>query len=28
VPGSDHFYNGHETEVIGILSDWLKQFKI
>jgi pimeloyl-ACP methyl ester carboxylesterase len=28
VPGSDHFYHGHETEVIGILSDWLKQFKI
>ena len=28
VPGSDHFYNGHETEVIGIFSDWLKQFKI
>ncbi len=28
VPGSDHFYHGHETEVIDILSDWLKQFKI
>ena len=27
VPGSDHFYHGHETEVIDILSDWLKQFK-
>jgi pimeloyl-ACP methyl ester carboxylesterase len=26
VPGSDHFYHGHESEVIGILSDWLKQF--
>ena len=27
VPGSDHFYHGHETEVIGILADWLKQIK-
>jgi pimeloyl-ACP methyl ester carboxylesterase len=28
VPGSDHFYHGHESEVIDILADWLKQFKI
>jgi pimeloyl-ACP methyl ester carboxylesterase len=28
VPGSDHFYHGHETEVIGILSDWLQRFAI
>ena len=27
VPGSDHFYHGHEGEVIDILADWLKQFK-
>ena len=28
VPGSDHFYHGHESEVINILSDWLKQFEL
>jgi pimeloyl-ACP methyl ester carboxylesterase len=28
VSGSDHFYFGHESEVIEILADWLKQFEI
>jgi pimeloyl-ACP methyl ester carboxylesterase len=28
VPGFNHFYHDHEAEVIGILSDWLKQFKL
>ena len=28
VPGSDHFYHGHESEVSGILANWLKQFSI
>jgi pimeloyl-ACP methyl ester carboxylesterase len=26
VPGSDHFYFGHESEVIEIIFHWLKQF--
>lgn len=25
VPGSDHFYNGHESAVIEIIEEWLKQ---
>jgi pimeloyl-ACP methyl ester carboxylesterase len=28
VSGSDHFYFGRESEVIEIIADWLKQFKI
>ena len=28
VSGSDHFYFGHESEVIEIIADWLKQFEI
>jgi pimeloyl-ACP methyl ester carboxylesterase len=28
IPGSDHFYFGHESEAIGIIVDWLKQFEI
>lgn len=26
VPGSDHFYHGHENEVIEIIAQWLAQF--
>lgn len=26
VPGADHFYHGHESEVIEIIAEWLKQF--
>ena len=28
VPGSDHFYFGHASEVIEIIAEWLKQFEI
>ena len=28
VPDSDHFYHGHEVEVIAILSDWLNQNRL
>ena len=26
VPGANHFYHGHEAEVIGILREWLNRF--
>jgi len=26
VPGANHFYQRHETEVVELLADWLKQF--
>jgi pimeloyl-ACP methyl ester carboxylesterase len=25
IPGSDHFYHGHESEVVEIIAEWLKQ---
>jgi pimeloyl-ACP methyl ester carboxylesterase len=27
VPGSDHFYNGHESEAIEVIAAWLNQFE-
>ena len=27
IPGSNHFYTGHESEIIEIIAGWLKQFE-